>query len=793
MAEHAKPGRRAGKSGPGGTPASPFGIRPFRPAPSPAVRSTAASAIVQRRTGYEAEARIPIYGESFQGSEAIQLTNGFSKKLEPFLFGGLSYGARYGEEPMGHFTISADHNEIVAAHQELLDLLRLTGYLHPGVDVISMSSIEYITPARDETGPSGQALMQQDIRAVEAHAGTSYELAKTDNVSPLPFTQEQVLTGVPRKELRQWVETHKGDWNLFEPAVARLESTISDQLYLQQTTGVLPSDLPAFFGKAAQRLTEGGDKWGKVIAHALAVSLELAQNAWKKAFSNEVPEAFAKHQNAVIGYLAHIGNYLMADSLSLTTFVGDNSTEKNLFAFLPRASLHQSFGALPAEVRIEKDAWLSLLDPLLAGAQDFGSSYWQKYDWLRPRPNVTATTVFKEGEAEDESDIEDEKNLKKPDDRENTRKILTRLFKGEDPHESFQRPLPELDQPHEEIEKVTGEKGIAFEDRYFQEKLKEPTTMKNLGQAVGFTFQESQERLLTHVPKLAEGISEESSQPPVPELAISGRIQELEGRVAAWPETVEKELIHQKKKLLELVTQEEEAQRKVTDLKKQIEEHEPTPSTKPTEDLKQQIHEIDDDLSGSEEDGALRKLEDALSDAEIDVSTYGEIIVEQGERIQAIEKLFQAVGVLAKTATDSKEKEAKVHLNALSALELQIQHLTLRTGRSIQKPGLDDDAFRKSAARTVLNAPEVAVARKKKSEIKTEDMELEAGQEAAELLLKADQEYKFFERIKTLRPKSVNPEETTKLLRVIRQAGSEFAKLVTQAWDLYRTHKKKTI
>lgn len=787
MAEYAKPGRRAAKRGPGGTPGSPFDVRPFRPAPRPSVRA-AAPAIVQRRTGYEAEARIPIYGESLQDAEAIQLTDGFSKKLEPFLFGGLSYGARYGEEPMGHFTISADHNEILAAHQEILDLLRLTGYLHPGADVTSMSSIEYITPARDETGPSGQALMQQDVQEVEAHAGTSYELAKADNVSPLPFTQDQVLTGVPRKELRQWVEAHKGDWNLFEPAVARLESTISDQLYLQQTTGVLPSDLPAFFGKAAQRLTEGGDKWGKVIAHALEVSLGLAQNAWKKAFSEEVPEAFAKHQSAVLGYLAHIGNYLMADSLSLTTFVGDNSTEKNLFAFLPRASLYQSFSALPAEVRIEKDAWLSLLDPLLAGAQDFGSSYWQQYDWLRSRPKATSTSVFQEGEAEDESDNEDEKSPKKPDDRENTRKVLIQLFKGEDPHESFQRPLPELDQPHEEVEKATGEKGIAFEDRYFQEKLKEPTTLKNLNQAVGFTFQESQERLLAHVPKLAKGISQESSQPPVPKLALSGRIEELEVRVAAWPQTIEKGLIQQKDELLKLITKEEEAQQKVKDLRKQVEEYQPIPKPK-----RDEIDEIDDDLSGSEEDDTLYQLEDALSTAEIDVSTYGEIIVEQGEKIQAVGKLLQTVVELAKSATDSKEKEAKVHLGALSALELQIQHLTLKTGRSMLKPVLDGSAFGKSAARTILNAPEVAVARKKKSEIKTEEMELEAGQQATELLQKADKEYEIFENIKKLRAKSVKPEETTRLLRVIREAGSEFAKLVAEAWNLYQTHKKKTI
>ncbi|MCB0374648.1 MAG: DUF4157 domain-containing protein, partial [Sinomicrobium sp.] len=431
-----------------------FSAQEFKHQPVPA----GATAPIQRYTGYEVEARIPIYGDYFGGEGYIrkEYVDGFTKELGYFIFGGLEYGPVYGADPMGHFTISADHNEIQAAHRNLFDLLTLSGFLDPGISPRTMSSIEYITPPRDETGKSGKALMQDDIKAIQSHAGETLKQALSDSISPLKYTNDHILTGIPEKDFFSWVEKHNGNKELFGGALNKLKSAINDNLYIQQTTGVLPEDFTKLFQTASERLGSSKEKASNIVSEMLKASLTIAGGTLELA--GELPETFKKHQKAAEGYLAYIAQYLMADTISLMKFIGQGSTEKNLFAFLPRASLAQSFTALPEALQKETKTWLALIDPFMKLAGNYGTAYWEKK--IARDEKKETSEVFKEGLMIEESKSEEEakETPVDPNLRTNTREVLTALFSGKDPKESFQRPLPELDTPHPNVEKATGQK-----------------------------------------------------------------------------------------------------------------------------------------------------------------------------------------------------------------------------------------------------------------------------------------------------------------------------------------------
>lgn len=722
---------------------------------------------IQRLTGYEVEARIPIYGNQHAGPGFVRESylEGFTPELGAFLFGGLAYGATYGEEPMGRFTLSADHNELKAAHAKLVDLLTLTGFLDPAVEALSMSSIEYITAARDETQPSGRARMEGDVRAVETHAFETYEKAREPASIPVAFTGDQVLTGVPRKALQVWIEMHGGSWKLFEPAVRGIEVTISDRLYLQQTTGVLPEDFPRLYHTASERLREQKDKWGVVVAQALRLSAHIATGAWDGAFSKvEPPEAFQKGRGAVIGYLTYLASYLMADSLSLTTFVGTGSTEKNLFGFLPRASLHQSFQALPEAVRGQRDAWLALVEPFFKAAEPYGSTYWQKFEWLRPRPHTERTGVFGEGEEDEVSSDSEEVEPRPrphPDARLKTRAILTTLFKDQDPGEGFQRPLPKLDEPHREIFAATGQKGIAVEDRYFEEKEREPMTLKTFGKAMVSTFGESQGRLLSHVAESRKRIAEEAAAPPDPAKELAARITELRERLDQVPKKVGEEVTKARLKLGEIAGLLVTSQTKVESLDRE-------------------------ELTPEEEDD--------LFDAQNEVKIYTEMIEEQKRTMLELEELGVTATKLA-TGIDFGVDE-KALLAELSGRQQQILAAVWKQGQRVAPPKPETVEVQREggfyeAKQRLFNRHEIGVARKKKHDIVLEDLEAAPKERVTELLRQADEQYNVFKTIGGFSHKKVTPAETSGPLLAIQQAGEVFIERVNQAYEIYQANRPK--
>jgi hypothetical protein len=566
------------------------------------------------------------------------------------------------------------------------------------------------------------------------------------------------------------------------------------------------------------------DRFGPVMAHVLDISAKIAQEAWSKAFSGDEPQAFAKQKDSVIGYLTFVATYLMADSLSLTTISSGNL--KNLFAFMPRASLHQSFQALPEEVRLEAGGWMKLLGPILDAAKPFSSAYWQKYEWLKAKPSTDTTSFFEEG------GMDEKKQPKDPDARENTRRILSGLFQNKDPKEPWQRPLPSLDLPRKEILEKTGQKGIGFEDRYFQEQQETPMTIKTFGKAMMSTFKESQSRLLGHVPELSEKIRKETRLKPDPNKAVGKRIEVLKERIRQEPRKTEKrmknlemEVKKLKQSIREMKVDVKTEQLETEDLSEQLEEAREK-YREALEPLQTKIFDLDDkkfdiesevfDLQekakenelNEKEAEKLQKLPEELKTItqevvrlEKEMEQLGEKpvgllvqrlegIVERNELIVRLKKLMQDQESIAKTITKGGLLEGEKLLSVLHSKVMEMHRLITKPAHPVEKPeGLD---FFQDAKEDLFNSREIGQARKKNKDIKLEKLVEPNKGEVKLLRQKAAPKYEIFKTTLTkLSAKKAEPVENCKQLLIIRQAGNEYDQLVSQAHEIFEQYKQK--
>lgn len=437
------------------------------------------SAPIQRLTGYEVEANLPIYGSDSAVEKT--LTNKGKKRWDPrigaFLGGGLTYGATYGQDPDGHFEITADHNHLKEPHKELGEALLATGYVSDEYAVPDLTNIEYVTPPRDELEPGALALARQDGEAVAEHASVTNKLAQGTAVAAVPAPADGIATGMPVEELLNWVETGP-DEMLIHSIIADLGNLIDGEVYLQETSGVLPEDLPILTLAAEKELRKQPGQNAAVHAALLKASRDVSAVAIAHAFKETgFVGAYKVHEGAVKGMAVLLASYLLADHLSQTDFV-EGSVNKNTLPFLPKTEPSTALKALPAEVlpTTEKnDPWPRLVQGLLMGASKYDVGYWTK--------------EFKLKQTGDKGDMF-------PQGRLAALEKLIALDKV-DPGIAPGRLLG-LDDPGPLLEHLK-QRGIPLEDRALHDKLGRSLSAKNIGAAIGKRFELAHGRAASHV------------------------------------------------------------------------------------------------------------------------------------------------------------------------------------------------------------------------------------------------------------------------------------------------------
>lgn len=463
----------------------------FRPAVNSgtskqATQTDTAPGVVQRLTGYELEANFPLFGKYNEIGD--QLTekgaNGFTETIGWFLTGGLKYGQNYGEDPEGRYVISADHNDLMGIHRQLVDKLIVLGLLKEGFKFRSLANAEYITPPRQEVGPGGIDEHQKDITAVKNHLSASVAAASAKRVADVPAPGQQILTGFPLTELREWVQANDIPVALISKELQDMEQAINNEIYLQETTGVLPEDIPALYGVASEymmREENNPTKLTKLMAGLMTKATAIGQAVY--AAADNLPPAFVTHQKALKGYFALLASYLLADNVSfLKQFTQAKSTDKNLLPFLSKTKLSDTLAALPPEVRPTNamdDPWRSFAATLVTQAATCPKEYWAATYDMDIDADKAQGTVFPAGHAD----------------------ALGKLIAGTEVIGVNSGKTLTLDDPHPEVATSTGQKGIPMEDRYYRTKLDSATTAVNVEERLKRRFTSVAAVQIGHIPE----------------------------------------------------------------------------------------------------------------------------------------------------------------------------------------------------------------------------------------------------------------------------------------------------
>ena len=443
---------------------------------------------MQRLTGYEVEANVPIFNDHSLGEFGGALTekgrNNYTETIGVFLSGGLKYGLNYGEDLKGHFTISADHNKLRTAHRGLIDRLLITGYLSSEFVHREMSNIEYITPPRDELRPGSQAVHDADILAVRKHHQQALQTAQVKKVGKLPPPAINLFTGVPWSEFEKWIDPK--DQSFIMQALGEFENLITDQLYVQETSGVLPEDIPKVYAESVSEIaSDGGGKERRAAVEILRHSQVIGHSAYDQTRGATVwTKEFEQSGAALVGYLTMVASYILAESLAQTDIRPKGSTPKNLFALFPRAELHNALAALPENVRpvdSNRAVWKQLVTALEVAAKPYGVDYWVQHYGVnvREEPLGFQGVFLMVGE---------------PDE------LLEDLVQGKAIQSSGGKELS-LDTLHERVATATGQQGIPLEDRYIKGKEPGAITSKNVGDVIAKRFNRATTRNVEHVPK----------------------------------------------------------------------------------------------------------------------------------------------------------------------------------------------------------------------------------------------------------------------------------------------------
>ncbi|WP_340064198.1 eCIS core domain-containing protein [Ascidiimonas aurantiaca] len=453
-------------------------------------------AVVQRLTGFELETFIPLYRnvEGTEGYVAEDKQKGWVSSIGDFLFGGVLYGHTYAADPKGYFTVSADHNsKMTLAHQRLLHLLMLSGFIKLDSPYRGMAIAEYITHPVDEVGHGANSQINMSIETTEAHIKAVIRRQSSGNTFLMP-DGNGVLTGVPVGAIKNWVQQHAEQPTLILNAVDELQNIAKETaLNLQKTMGVLPEDIPELYEDTAGKLEGNDTRSGKIMAEVMRISNVLGLSAVN---SIKLPGMMKANHKALSGFLTYMATYLLVDNLSVTSYIPETSTEKNLFPYFPKVRLNTALKALPKAVLKEKyiPQWEQMIDVLIMESHKYNVSYWEDKYHLGAHKSATESKLFGDKINVIPSMVLKTEALGK----------LKQLVSKEKPEVplGIEKNLPGLDEPEKAIYSATRQKAIPLEDRYFNQKFPEGIHTGNVADILKAEYEETQKRMLSHISEI---------------------------------------------------------------------------------------------------------------------------------------------------------------------------------------------------------------------------------------------------------------------------------------------------
>jgi len=347
---------------------------------------------VQRKTGFEMELHVPVYGtppdvrKPLILKEDTALNGGERLEIQTFLGGGLEYGLDYGHESGDLFDITADHGAYQAPHRELITALSSNGYVNSDFLYRNMTNIEYRTPPLEERKEGATARLKAIAAALKAHASDTATKSKLASVQDLNAPALDLHTGVPTVALNKMVSGASVD---VKSKVTTAQNSIDPFVYFQTNTGVLPSEIPEFFRKAsadiwsnnafsetpqtnaAQLMLEESIKVASALVKEAAPILEDMNSNDIGYLLSGVP---AGDLMSLQGWMTLIAQYLFGYQLEQSNFLNQSSTGKNLVAYMAKTPIPTSLQALPSHIRPFIDAsaigkkWEALFAKLVSEA-----------------------------------------------------------------------------------------------------------------------------------------------------------------------------------------------------------------------------------------------------------------------------------------------------------------------------------------------------------------------------------------------------------------------------------------
>ncbi len=433
---------------------------------------------IQMKTGFEVELDVPAYIEppanrrpTLMPSE--ELTTAEERDIQAFLAGGLEYSYVYGAHPRGYFHLTADHSGFQTPHFELIDALVEKKLVHKFFHR-PMSNLEYVTPPFEEISH----LALQDVAdAIQDHAGATATAAKQGQKSAIGAPARGLFTGVPVSALNKLV----GNDVDLRAKVGQLTNKIKATTYLQESIGALPSEMFNLFKKGASDIlnttrtqlalrkaglsedqidqlkesdtkTIGFGALAKIYKTRyvnMMVLLKSVSLAEAVRLKEDTPGEFIE---PIRGYLALVGQYLIASHLDQHAGYIGQTTPKNRVPYLSRIALYQARDALPPKATHHLSA-----------------------SWQQARGDFFGAAGKKAGEiitgANLEKDAKESSSDRTVFGLQDAEEAVDRIVQGEETYAVSTGSLIGLDET--EDVKVPGEKLIVLEDRSLDMKLLE--------------------------------------------------------------------------------------------------------------------------------------------------------------------------------------------------------------------------------------------------------------------------------------------------------------------------------
>lgn len=331
---------------------------------------------VQRKTGFEVELDVPAYIEPPDEFKPVltgePLLQAEELAVQSFLTGGLIYGHKYGLDADGMYHLTADHNAFSKKHSALYMSLKDAGKLTAGF-YPPMTNLEYVTAPFEEFSAD---TIDEVGTSITNHATATAATAKSGAQGAIGAPARNLMTGVPKAALKKLV----GDVPDLHNKIDALDSAISGNAYFQQSSGLLPSEIEAYFEMARKDILDRGHlETALTKTGTTKAAFDLLDEHGQKAvldqssvpeFVDQNPQDYAKA--ALLGASAR--------TLDALTFPGDRAdgvaqargflllcaqyyigslldgyrdytggTSKNRVSMLSRVKLHEAREALSAE------------------------------------------------------------------------------------------------------------------------------------------------------------------------------------------------------------------------------------------------------------------------------------------------------------------------------------------------------------------------------------------------------------------------------------------------------------